>query len=61
MWNKVPYIDETIYVATDANSTKIPNSEDIWPKIEADFDFAAKNLTGRYPSKFRKKTHGQLP
>lgn len=44
MWNKVPYIDETIYVATDANSTKIPNTEDIWSKIEADFDFAAKNL-----------------
>ena len=44
MWNNVPYIDETIYVSTDANSTKIPNTTDIWPKIEADFDFAAKNL-----------------
>jgi len=44
MWNKVPFIDEKIYVASDPNSTKIPNTEDIWPKIEADFDFAAKNL-----------------
>lgn len=44
MWNKVPYIDEKIYVAADPNSTKIPNDKDIWPNIEADFDFAAKNL-----------------
>jgi starch-binding outer membrane protein, SusD/RagB family len=44
MWNKVPYIDEKIYVAADPNSTKIPNTEDIWPKIEADFTFAAANL-----------------
>ncbi|MEP7323775.1 MAG: RagB/SusD family nutrient uptake outer membrane protein [Saprospiraceae bacterium] len=44
MWNNVPFIDENIYVSTDANSTKIPNTENIWPKIEADFDFAAKNL-----------------
>lgn len=44
VWNKVPYIDETIYIPTDPNSTKIPNTEDIWPKIEADFGFAAANL-----------------
>jgi hypothetical protein len=44
MWNMIPYIDETIYNRDDPNSTKIPNSTDIWPKIEADLDFAAKNL-----------------
>ena len=44
MWNKVPYIDEKIYVSSDPNSTKIPNDKDIWANIEADFDFAAKNL-----------------
>ncbi len=44
MWNKVPYIDEKIYVSSDPNSTKIPNDKDIWTNIEADFDFAAKNL-----------------
>ncbi|MFN8345002.1 MAG: RagB/SusD family nutrient uptake outer membrane protein [Spirosomataceae bacterium] len=44
MWNNVPYIDEKIYVAGDPNSTKIPNDKDIWANIEADFDFAAKNL-----------------
>jgi hypothetical protein len=44
MWNNIPYIDETIYVSADANSTKISNTEDAWPKIEADFKFAADNL-----------------
>lgn len=44
MWNKVPYIDEKIYNAADPNSTKIANDKDIWANIEADFDFAAKNL-----------------
>ncbi|NBA85868.1 RagB/SusD family nutrient uptake outer membrane protein [Emticicia sp. CRIBPO] len=44
VWNNVPYIDEKIYVAADPNSTKIPNTTDIWANIEADFDFAAKNL-----------------
>src|SRR5690606_37281818 len=44
MWNNVPYIDDKIYVASDPNSTKIPNTTDIWSKIEEDFDFAAKNL-----------------
>ncbi|MBK6392795.1 MAG: RagB/SusD family nutrient uptake outer membrane protein [Saprospiraceae bacterium] len=53
MWNNVPYIDETIYVSTDANSTKIPNTTDIWPKIEADFDFAAKNLPVKQTQKGR--------
>ncbi len=44
MWNKIPFIDEKIYVAADPNSTKIPNDKDVWSNIEADFDFAAKNL-----------------
>ena len=33
-----------VYNRDDPNSTKIPNDKDIWPNIEADFDFAAKNL-----------------
>ncbi len=44
MWNNVPYIDEVTYDPTDPNSTKVSNTTDIWPKIEADFDFAYKNL-----------------
>jgi len=38
MFNMVPYIDET---TTDYNQ---PNNADIWPKIEADFQFAVANL-----------------
>jgi len=45
MYNKVPYIDET---TTDYRQ---PNTEDIWPKIEADFKFSYENLP---------ETQGQL-
>ncbi|MCW3088645.1 MAG: RagB/SusD protein [Sediminibacterium sp.] len=44
MWNKVPYIDDKIYDRNNPNSTKVANTGDIWANIEADFDFAAKNL-----------------
>ncbi len=44
MWNMAPYIDETIYNPSNPNSTKVPNSENIWPKIEADLKFAFDNL-----------------
>jgi hypothetical protein len=42
MWNKVPYIDETITYA--AGNFNVPNDKDIWPNIEADFQFAIDNL-----------------
>ncbi|MFN4146479.1 MAG: RagB/SusD family nutrient uptake outer membrane protein [Runella sp.] len=48
MYNKVPYIDDKTYNSSDANSTKVPNTEEIWPKIEADLDFAYKNLPNRW-------------
>jgi hypothetical protein len=37
-WNMVPWIDEN---TTDYN---VPNDQDIWPMIEADFTFAMNNL-----------------
>lgn len=40
-FNNVPYIDETMS-STDA--VAVPNNVDIWPKIEADFQFAYDNL-----------------
>lgn len=40
MYNNVPYIDETIYDPNNLESTKIPNTENIWPKIEADLQAA---------------------
>lgn len=38
MWNNVPYIDENV---TDY---RLPNNQNIWPQIEADFKFAYDNL-----------------
>jgi hypothetical protein len=40
MWNKIPYVDETIGVA----EAKVGNTEDVWPKIMADLDFARNTL-----------------
>lgn len=45
MWNNVPFIDETV---TDF---KVSNTENIWPKIEADFRFAFDNLPAAQPLK----------
>jgi len=39
-----PYIDEKAYDANDPNSTKLPNTAEIWPNIEADFTAAAATL-----------------
>lgn len=47
MWNHVPYIDENTYNPEDPESTKVGNTEDIWPKIEADLQFAYENLPPR--------------
>ena len=38
MWNSVPYIDE------NTTDFRAGNSTDIWPQIEADFQFAYDNL-----------------
>ncbi len=42
----VPWVDET---KTDAEAVKVPNNTDIWPNIEADFQFAADNLPETQP------------
>ncbi len=42
MFNMIPYIDENVTYA--AGNFNVPNTEDIWPKIEADFQFAMANL-----------------
>ncbi|WP_461078962.1 RagB/SusD family nutrient uptake outer membrane protein [Spirosoma flavus] len=41
MWNKVPWIDETITTSSASGQT---NTADIWPNIEADFKYAMDNL-----------------
>ncbi|GAB3248373.1 RagB/SusD family nutrient uptake outer membrane protein [Larkinella harenae] len=42
-WRNAPYLDET--VTYDAGNYNVSNAESLWPKIEADFKFAADNLT----------------
>ena len=41
-FNMVPFVDETVDYGTGIE--KVPNNVDIWPKIEADFKYAADNL-----------------
>ena len=53
MWNMVPYIDETAYNRNDPSGVLVPNTTDIWPKIEADFQFAADNLPATQSDKGR--------
>src|SRR5690606_11383332 len=43
MFNRVPWIDEN---TTDFNQ---PNEEDVWPRIEADFQYAMENLPETQP------------
>jgi tetratricopeptide (TPR) repeat protein len=45
-FNNVPYVDETMDIAT---ASKVPNNADIWPKIEADLQFAFDNLPETQP------------
>ncbi len=47
VFNMVPYVDETISYAE--GNYNVPNDKDIWPNIEADFQFAADNLPATYP------------
>jgi hypothetical protein len=42
MWNKVPFIDETI--TYEAGNYRVGNEKDIWPDIENDLVYAMDNL-----------------
>ncbi|MEJ7644951.1 MAG: RagB/SusD family nutrient uptake outer membrane protein [Chryseolinea sp.] len=44
MYNNVPYIDETTYDPNNLESTKVTNTVDIWPNIEADLQAAYEVL-----------------
>ncbi len=50
MWNNVPFIDETMTDFTVPNNkVNVPNDVDIWPKIEADLQFAYDSLPPTQP------------
>jgi len=53
MWNNVPYIDEKNYLRGDPSGVLVSNTADIWPKIEADFAYAAANLPATQSQKGR--------
>ncbi|KAA0991764.1 RagB/SusD family nutrient uptake outer membrane protein [Dyadobacter aurulentus] len=40
LWNMVPYVDENV-----TDFINLPNDQDIWPMIEADFQFAVDNVS----------------
>jgi hypothetical protein len=44
MWRSIPYIDEKTYKLDDLESTKVPNVDNVWPLIEADFVAAIEGL-----------------
>jgi hypothetical protein len=43
MWKNIPYVDESVSFAND--NYVVGNETSAWPKIEADFQFAADKLT----------------
>ncbi|MEZ0610297.1 RagB/SusD family nutrient uptake outer membrane protein [Fibrella sp. WM1] len=47
MFNKVPYIDEKTYNPNDLESTKLPNTADIWPNVVADLKAAYDALPAK--------------
>lgn len=42
IFGNIPFIDETITYAAD--NWRIPNTDDVWPKIEDDLNYAYQNL-----------------
>jgi starch-binding outer membrane protein, SusD/RagB family len=47
VFNNVPYIDEKIYNSKNLESTKVPNTADIWAQIEGDLKAAADVLPAK--------------
>ena len=47
VFNNIPYIDEKTYDPKNLESTKVPNTTDIWPKIEADLKASAEALPAK--------------
>ncbi|MFD1143753.1 RagB/SusD family nutrient uptake outer membrane protein [Larkinella insperata] len=43
MWRNIPYLDETVSFAS--NNYYVDNTTPVWPKIEADLNYAAGKLT----------------
>ena len=46
IFGNIPYVDESI----TSQNTQVTNSEDVWPKIEADLQYAVANLPATWGS-----------
>jgi hypothetical protein len=44
VYEKVPYVDENTFNLGDLSTAKVANDKEIWPMIEADFQYAVENL-----------------
>ncbi|HTE23782.1 RagB/SusD family nutrient uptake outer membrane protein [Flavitalea sp.] len=51
LWRNIPYVDETVNY--ENGNFNVSNEVPVWPKIEADFQFAADNLEPTQPQKGR--------
>ena len=49
IFEKVPYVDETVVVPGELETAKVPNDKEIWPMIEADFLAAIESLPETQP------------
>ncbi|WP_236974135.1 RagB/SusD family nutrient uptake outer membrane protein [Membranihabitans maritimus] len=43
MWKNIPFVDETVSAST--GNYYVSNTENAWPRIEEDFEYASNNLT----------------
>jgi hypothetical protein len=44
VFEKVPYVDENTVNINDLSTAKVANDQEVWPMIEADFQYAIDNL-----------------
>lgn len=56
MWRMVPYINDETFDIFDLESSKVPNDQEIWPFIEADFE-AAMNVLPETQAQVGRPTH----
>jgi hypothetical protein len=54
LWRNIPYVSDS--VSYENSNYYVSNTEPVWPRIEADFQFAADNLRAVQPDKGRANT-----
>lgn len=56
MWNNISYISDELWDPSDPTSVQVPNNEDAWPQIQADFQFAMETLPETQPGNLGRPT-----